>query len=395
MFLLFVVSAIVFAVGYAAIMLLYWCGWRRMPEFVLPEDVEPDTRVTVIIPARNEAEQIGACLKSILSGSYPIDLVEIIVVDDYSEDDTPAVVLDLSENLRDRKGRSPVRLLHLSDFTRAGDLLNSYKKKAITAAISQAYGEFIVTTDADCTAPKDWLKLLVARRVPAVEAVAAPVLFYQEKTIFEHFQSLDFLGLMGITGAGIHLGFQRMGNGANLAYPKAVFQEVGGFEGSENIASGDDMFLIQKIAKRYPGGVRFLKSRHAAIQTNAKPDWKSFMQQRIRWGTKNAALPEWRVKVILATVFLFCWMILGTATYCLLFAAQNKPTDMWYLLLALLALKALPDFIFLREICRFFRREDLLPYFWPSFFLHIMYIAGIGLASVCYRQYEWKGRRVR
>jgi len=378
MFLVFVFVSLVFAVAYAAIMSLYWLGWRRLPESRVSETPEPDTRITVIIPARNEAATIGACLDAILSGSYPLDLLDIIVVDDHSEDNTAGVVRLQAEKAN--RNKEIIRLIHLCDYLQPGEMIRSHKKKALEIAIAQAKGDWMVTTDADCVAEKDWLRYLSPSSGDVCRV--APVLFYREQNLFERFQSLDFLGLMGITGAGIHLGFQRMGNGANLGYSKAVFEELGGLAGSEHIASGDDIFLIQKIARRYPEGLCFVKSRHAVVRTLAKPDWRSFVQQRIRWGTKNAALPEWKVKAILAVVFLFCWCIL---------LSVFVP----WLLFMLLAIKALFDFIFLRELSRFFGRRDLLRAFWPAFFLHIVYIAGVGLWSIRGGTYEWKGRRLK
>lgn len=385
----YLIFSVLLASAYGAIMRGYWRGWRDLPAWVLPKNYTPTSLVTVVIPARNEAENIGECLRSVLVGTYPPGLLEIIVVDDHSEDATAQIVAQIAENQAVK-----IQLLRLSDFLAPDERLNSHKKKAIETALAHASGELIVTTDADCICPPDWLRLLVSvfERWPQVRMVAAPVLFHRERGLLERFQSLDFAGMMGITGAGIHLRFQRMGNGANLAYRKSAFVEVGGYAGVYGRASGDDVFLMQKIAARWPnGGVFFLKNAAATVLTEAKPTLREFVRQRIRWGSKNAASPEKRVTLVLAAVFFFCWNILLNAV---LFAAFPC-WELGIVLAIQLIYKALADWQLLREMCVFFGRRDLLRWFWPSFFMHIAYIAGVGAASQFFQKYEWKGRQVR
>ncbi len=408
----FLIVALALAAAYVALMLRYLYGWRSLPTGRPPAGWIPAVRVSVVVPARNEAANIAACLESIAAGTYPAHLVEIIVVDDFSDDDTASLVVQLAEQWkRAAKNRPHLHLLQLPDFIRPGETVHSHKKKAIETGIAQASGELVVTTDADCIASSDWLRLLAAVfyapgasqssasrtddiHLPnGVAILTAPALFHREKNLLQRFQSLDFLGLMGITGAGIQLGTQRMGNGANLAYPKAVFEAVGGFEGNERHASGDDMFLIQKVAARWPSGVFFLKNLAAAVYTEAKPDWRAFVQQRLRWGTKNAALPEWSVRLALLTVFLFCWSI--WLNLALALAGGDHARHFAILFLLQLALKALADYLLLSDLCRFFDRKDLLKWFAPSFFLHTLYIPLIGTASLFFKRYNWKGRQVR
>jgi cellulose synthase/poly-beta-1,6-N-acetylglucosamine synthase-like glycosyltransferase len=383
--------------AYAVLLLLYRHGWRTLPGWDIPGGWSPAARISVVIAARNEAARIGACLRSIMEGTYPPDLLEIIVVDDFSEDGTAGAVQRLSREWKIAGIDAPgIWVLQLADALQPGEPLASHKKKAIEWGIAHAGGDLIVTTDADCIAPADWLRLIASYfdRHPDAAIVAGPVAFHHERNWLQRFQSLDFLGLMGITGAGIRLGRQRMGNGANLAYPKAIFEAVGGFDGNAGRASGDDMFLIQKVAARWPGGVFFLKNRAATVLTEAEADWRAFFRQRLRWGTKNAALPEWPVRLVLLAVFLFCWSIWINAGRVVLGVPASGSIHPAVVLSLQLAVKATADFFFLRGMCRFFKREDLLRSFVPSFFLHTLYIPLVGTASLFFKKYEWKGRKV-
>jgi cellulose synthase/poly-beta-1,6-N-acetylglucosamine synthase-like glycosyltransferase len=384
MFAFYSIFCIFLTLAYLAIMAIYWLGWRKLKAYHLPKNNAPKTFISVLIPARNEAENIGTCLESILLGNFPKTHYEIIVIDDHSEDETAQIVLNYSKNHQN------IRLIKLSEHLNPDEKLQSPKKKAVETAIKQAKGTLIVTTDADCVVLPDWLSLIVAAfEEYSPKMIAAPVVFHKEKNLLQWFQSLDFVGMMGITGAGIHWGFQRMGNGANLAYTKAVFEEVNGFEGVDDRASGDDMYLLQKVANRYPDGIFFLKNKEARVFTEAKSDWRGFVQQRIRWGSKNAAYPEKWVTILLALVFFFCWTLVINIFLLPFF------TELRRLFIFQIIVKMGIDFLFLREMSLFFNKKNLLRWFIPSCFMHIVYIAFVGLMSQLVKNYEWKGRKLR
>lgn len=357
-------------------------GWQELSVWKIPDKFKAETKITVLLPARNEAENIITCLHSILQQSYPKTHWEVIVLNDHSTDETPALVQSIKA--------SNIRLLHLADYIEAGET-QSYKKKAIEIGIAAAKGDLIVTTDADCIVQKDWLALIASfYQTYQCKFIAAPVNFHQEKNALERFQSLDFMGMMGTAGGGIQRKFMRMCNGANLAYEKAVFYEVNGFEGINKMASGDDMLLMQKVAARYPNGIAYLKQLQATTYTTAKPTLASFFQQRLRWATKSSSYQEGIVTFILALVFFFCCNII----FSLLVAVFVSPQAI-FLFISSLFVKALMDYLFLSSMSVFFQRKDLLRSFIPSFFMHIAYIIFIGFAANLVKKYEWKGRKVQ
>ncbi len=357
-------------------------GWTALPLWTLPESFQPQTFFTVLIPARNEAENIQACLESIFQQNYPAHLLEVIVIDDHSTDATPDIVRSLSF--------SGLRLLSLSEHINENDT-RSFKKKAISIGITEAKGMVMVSTDADCLVERNWLNLLAAyyeKHQP--KFMAAPVNFHREESIFERFQSLDFLGMMGVTGAGLHRGFMSMCNGANLAYEKKAFEAIGGFSGIDHLASGDDMLLMQKMAEHYPGQLAYVKNKEARTYTTAQKTLRSFIRQRIRWASKSSSYQEVQVTFILAMVFFFCCNIVLCALLIPFFG-----TTMLMLFLFQLLVKGIMDYFFLSSMSQFFDRTDLMRSFIPAFFMHILYIVGIGFLANIVKQYEWKGRRVK
>ena len=375
---------------YFLLLLYYWLGWQSIPEYDRPKNSSSRTRITLIVPARNEAENIGACLESINNQSYPKELFEVLVVDDHSTDDTAAVV---------KKYASPnTRLIYLKDFVK-GEELNSYKKKAIEIAIAQSTGELMVTTDADCVVNKNWLQTIAAfyeQHQPAF--IAAPVSIASGNNFIEIFQALDFMTLQGITGASVHKKIHSMCNGANLAYTKKAFTEVGGFSGIDNIASGDDMLLMHKIYKLHPDKVMFVKSKEAIVQTAPVKTIAAFFNQRIRWASKAGKYDDKRIFAVLLLVYMVnvllfvlpvAGLILGGQNS--IFNTHNSIIEWW---LSLLVTKTFIELIFLYPVAGFFGKQKLLWFFPLMQPFHIIYsiLAG-GLGA--FGTYKWKERRVK
>ncbi|MFQ5445380.1 MAG: glycosyltransferase [Saprospiraceae bacterium] len=383
-FLSWLIFSFLLAVFYVYIIGRYAKGWKRIPVWQVPGGFKPLTKVSVLVPARDEAENIIACLNSIARQSLPPHLFEVIVLDDHSSDGTAGLVEAFS------KKHPTFKLIKLADHIRPGET-QSFKKKAIETGVLHASGNLIVTTDADCEVQRDWLLLLVSYfEKTGCQFIAAPVNFFHEKNTFERFQSLDFLGMMCSTAASIHLRLKNMSNGANLAYSKAVFMEVNGFDGINHLASGDDILLMQKIAARHPGKIGFLKNKNATVYTTAKPTVSAFVSQRVRWASKSADYKEWMVTFILGMVFLFCSSIVISLAMVPWWGEKAL-----LLFLGLFAVKAVTDYFFLGMMARFFERSELMKSYFPSQFLHIMYIVAVGVLGNVVKRYEWKGRKVR
>ena len=354
--------------------------WKRLPKWRIPKNFVPSTHVSIIIPARNEEGNIEKCLEAISKQTYPASLREVIVIDDFSADKT----MEVARNWL-WKG---VKVLSLRDILI--DEAKGGKKKAIEEGIRAAQGKLIITTDADSISGPKWLENIVSYyQSQDVRILTAPVVFHKDKTLIERFQALDFLGMMGITAVGINRKWFHLANGANLAYEKEIFYEVGGFEGIDDVASGDDVLLIQKVAARFPGKIGFVKSKGAVVFTKPKPDFKSFLNQRIRWASKSAYYKEDSLLFTQSLVFLFCIFIILS-----FFSIPFLGWMAYWVFLSLFMIKALLDYYFLREVTEFFGRKKLLKSFWVAEVLHIVYITSAGLLGTLKKEYNWKDRRV-
>lgn len=368
---LLVITILLFVL-YSLLILYYWQSWKAIPDFNISNTM-PVTKISVIVPARNEENNIGQLLEALKNQTYPAPLFEIIVVNDHSTDTTADIV----------RRFSTVKLIQLKE-----DNINSYKKKAIETGIAAATGELIVTTDADCIPKKEWLTTIAAfRQEKGSVFIAAPVVLDCNSTIIEIFQSLDFMILQGITGASVYKKIHSMCNGANLTYERKVFNEVNGFTSVDHIASGDDMLLMHKIWKLYPHKVHYLKSNDAIVSTRPMKTWKAFFNQRIRWASKAKKYDDKRIIVVLLLVYLFNLCFLG-----LMVAAIWHPYY-WIFIIGLWIAKTIVELPLFISLSHFFNKPWAIKFFFFFQPLHIIYTIVSGLFGQ-FGKYEWKGRRV-
>jgi cellulose synthase/poly-beta-1,6-N-acetylglucosamine synthase-like glycosyltransferase len=335
------------------------------------------TRVTILIAARNEEEGIHLTIKDILAQDYPKDLLEVIIVDDHSTDRTAEIIKSYASQ--------GITLLQLNE----AEPLNSYKKKAIAKAIELSTGELLVATDADCRMGSKWLSSVVNYyETNNLVMISSPVTYFEEQSLFELLQTLEFSFLIGIGAAFIGNGKASTCNGANLAYRKDVFYEVGGFKGIDDVASGDDELLLQKIAEKYPKGIGFLKKRDAVVYTHAKPNLKEFLQQRRRWASKSTKYKDKKVVALAVGIWLFNLSLLINA------GLSFYSMQYFKLFVLQMLLKYLFEAVFLIPIMKFFKRQALVGLLSIISPIHIIYFVYVGLIGNT-RKYAWKGRVVR
>jgi len=366
---------LIFFLIYGSLFFYYKKGWCSFSEFST-QGTNKYSFISVIVPARNEERHIGELLTALKQQSYPQRNFEIIVVDDFSDDSTAHIV----------KSFKLPNLLLLQPGVQADA---SSKKKAIETAVRTAKGELIVTTDADCIPPVDWLQTINGFYVQKEASfIVAPVKFSHNKSLLQAFQAIDFITLQGITASSVATNFHTMCNGANLAYKKQSFIDVNGFEGIEHVATGDDMLLMYKIWKENPGKVFYLKSEQAIMKTEPMLTWKDFYMQRKRWASKTLVYHDFRIIAVLAFVYLFnCLFFI-----LVLFSFSNS--EYWLYVIGYLFLKTAIEWNFVSAVAHFYKEQKLMSYFFLFQPLHILYTVVVGSISQ-FGKYEWKGRRTK
>ena len=343
--------------------------WLKMSTSQTSKISIKDTKLTIIIPVRNEAENILKLLQDLNNQDYPFENFEVIVANDGSTDDTEQLVLAFQE-----VAKYDLKLLNIFNENET-----SPKKRAIKKSIEISSGQLIITTDGDCRVSANWLtSIQQCFKASDAKLISSPVTFTSENIFFNTAQIIEFASLIGSGACAMYLKRPNMCNGANIAYTREVFEEVGGFTGNEHLASGDDEFLMHKIAKLYPDKVVFNLDKNAIVYTKSQPDLLYFYQQRKRWGSKWKHYNDWKVSVL--AIFIFT-INLGVIISYFTFNFID------------LLLKFSAEFVFLCLIISFLGHRNKIKYIPIIQLFYPFYVVFFGLIAQG-KGYHWKGRKL-
>jgi cellulose synthase/poly-beta-1,6-N-acetylglucosamine synthase-like glycosyltransferase len=366
--------SIIIIIIYVALIGLLIYGFDNVDDYYL-QDLKSDSKFSIIIPFRNESKHLEQLLISLNSLNYPRNKFEVILVDDNSEDDSISIINNFIKKAKESLD------LNLINSTNSS---SSPKKNAITSAIKIAKYKWIVTTDADCIFSTYWLDALnefILTQYP--DAIVAPVTYHGTASFNARFQALDFLSLQGATIGGFGINKPFMCNGANFAYKKSVFNSVNGFEGNTYIASGDDIFLLEKFVKT--NNVRYLKSQKAIVRTQPVRTINELFEQRIRWASKTSSYNNWFAKIIGVVIFLGNLLSILLVPFIIFKLISIK------IAVALIVLKFSIDFLLLFKTARFYKQDSILASYILSSIVYPFFNVFIALFSII-KPYKWKGR---
>lgn len=366
--LLFILLLYAFLIGWLL------SGWLKLPPGGNLSD-KPETRISLLIPARNEQENISRLLRDVQLQDYPPDLLEIIVIDDHSEDQTALVADSFIPEMKYK-----MHVLRVTGESRG-------KKSAIHLGVSKAMGDLIITTDADCRAGAAWIRSMASffeQYHP--QMILAPVRYSNNTNFFGWMQEFEFMSLQLTTGGSAGMKNPLLANGANLAFRREAYQKCGGYSDNSAIPSGDDMFLLSGIKKEFgKTSIQYLKSAKAIITTNPESTLKGFVSQRLRWVSKTRGYKDWFLLSVSALVYLtnlalFIALIAG------IFFFQVRIMAMVFFIMKLLI--DLPSMI---AATRFFKRKQLIWLLPMLEIINSIYTSLIGIAGNV-MSFGWKGR---
>jgi len=329
-------------------------------------------KYSIVIPFRNEVDNLDGLLASLARLDYPLDHFELIFVNDHSEDEGATRVMDFIQDYP----KIDVQLVNSSGA--AGG-----KKNALKVGIGLAKYDYILCTDADCQVSQKWIHSINNTSKSAHCMIVAPVTFLDKSGFLAAFQQLDFFALQGTGFGTIGLGKATLNNAANLAFPKNAYLKVGGYD-EHQTPSGDDIFLLEKFANH---NIEIIASAHSdsIVSTTSETSWSGLLNQRVRWSSKakfykNGAL----VYLGILTVFQNLLM--------LFFYSGALLVEKYACLFIILGLsKWLIDFILLFLVASFFEKKKALFYLIPVQLMYPFYIVLVWILSLTVK-YEWKGR---
>jgi len=357
-----------FLLIYALLIFLFILGLTKIKRNYLISVTELPF-LTVVVACRNESNNLKHLAKTLINQNYPIEKFEIILVNDHSIDTTADVLRDIE------KSDNRFRILHLTS--------NCFgKKAALRKGIEHAQGDIIAVTDADCRIPSNWLSGIANSFANKQIKLLLGAVKMESKNFFESLQALEFNSLIGSSMGAAMMGFPFLANGANMAFRKTSFLET---DIKPNIASGDDIFLLQGIKSKYgASAITFLTDPSTVILTKPKKTLQAFLLQRLRWLSKSKGYSD--PQIIFIGIIIFTTNIL-LLIGCLFFCS------LWPYFLAGLVAKFSVDFILLFFSSRFLRQKSLLIYSFPLLIIYPFYLFLVSLLAL-FKTPEWKARKI-
>ncbi len=236
--------------------------------------------VSIVVAARNEADNLAAHLPLVLAQAYPA--LEVVVTDDASTDATPEVLAKavVAESVDERNGPTDAQAPRLRHLRLENKRLPG-KKEALATSIEHARHDWLLATDADCRpASPRWVAAMMDARTPAAEIVLgyAPQLsapgwlnrWIRYETTYTAAQYL---------GAAL-AGWPYMGVGRNLLYHRGVYDRVGGFRRHEHLTGGDDDLLVNAGATA--ANTVVCLAPESWVYSAPKGTWRAYVRQKRR-----------------------------------------------------------------------------------------------------------------
>jgi len=227
--------------------------------------------VSILIPFRNEMENLENLSKELLKLNYPE--LEILLIDDHSEDGSLAFLQSKFQS------KNHIKILQSPGIG---------KKKALEFGVDASTGDLILCSDADCRFSADWVRNMVVPFLdPKIQLVAGPVLSEGQSSYFQRFQQIEWSSILLLTQYSFNQMRPLMCSGANLAYRKSAFLSVNGYDLNIQLLSGDDEFLLKKIHRHFGReSCVFLPSVESLVFTESLKNVSELINQRIRWAGK-------------------------------------------------------------------------------------------------------------
>ncbi len=328
-------------------------------------------RVSIVVAARNEEENIPDLLTALLSQQYPGNLYEIIIVDDKSKDRTFSLV----QSVQDKR----IRLLRTEDR----DNHASPKKVALDYGIQHAEGDIILLTDADCRPPATWIATMVQHFTPETGVVIgfSPYELPKLKSMTDYMFALESMSLAAVTAGSTGWGYPATCSGRNLAYRKSVYHQVDGFEHIKHILSGDDDLFL-KLAQKTQWKIRYAFQPASVVPTFRLKNVHEFVRQRLRHASKSFHYDVSKIAA-LSAVYAFNLLIFVSLP---LWLAGILPTLLPF---AAISIKAVAEFILLYRFANHMDRLSYLRIFPLAELMHIPYVVIFGALGP-FKPMKWK-----
>lgn len=232
--------------------------------------------VSILVPAHNEGKVIGKTVESLLSLDYPIDKMELIVINDNSSDNSK----DILQSIKNRHGKYNFTIINTDNITGGKG-----KSNALNIGYQVAKGDFIAIYDADNTPERTALRYLIQTIVkdPSLGAVIGKFRTRNKhKNILTKFINIETLSFQWIAQAGRRqlLGLCTI-PGTNFVLRRTTIEKLGGWDTKAIAEDTEISFRIYKMGQR----ITYVPQ---SVTWEQEPETAAvWIKQRTRWVKGN------------------------------------------------------------------------------------------------------------
>tara|TARA_X000000368_G_scaffold172745_1_gene136234 strand:- start:509 stop:1627 length:1119 start_codon:yes stop_codon:yes gene_type:complete len=362
---------------YIRLFFLYSVSWRKE---ILPEKKNTSDFISVVIACRNEEENISEIIQCIKNQSISKNRIELIIVNDHSNDNT------LQKLQFEKEDCSFLKIINLKEK-------HFGKKSAIRKGVKAAKGKVILCTDADCRMRNNWIQTILDYfTIQECKFISAPVVYSKSESLFSKYQELELLSLVSSAGSAINKKSPILCNGANIAFKRKEYLEIPDDE-LERFAT-DDISLLHYFKKKFKDSIFFAKEKEAVVTTLKCKNIFSYFSQKIRWISSSKKVSDRdTILISLLVYFVNCLLLICSIIVLCLLVSLSQVNTMFLFCISIYLLKVVTDFCFLFYSLNFFSRRDLLIYLFPFVLINSIITVVIVPLSLLI-PVKWKGRKI-
>lgn len=325
--------------------------------------------VSVLVPARNEEENIEQCLKSLVASNYPQDKFEIIAINDRSTDKTLEIMQKIASE------HSNIKVVNITDEQQKQNLRG--KAGALHFGAETAKGELLMMTDADCVVHPNWIRTIAQKFADKNIGFVASFTLISGKRLFDIVQAVEwiYMNTMGTAGVAYNMPLGCFGN--NLSVRREAYEKFGGYRNIPFSVTED--LSLQKAVHNAGYAMHYVVDLNGTVTTKPCKTFVEYISQHRRWAMGGLTLGWKAVVFVLSSMLMWIGIGLSLATANYAYA------------IALFGLRFAGDFSIIFPSIVKLKQYRLLPYILPSvvFFLIIELIIPFTLFT---KKVRWKGQ---
>ena len=324
--------------------------------------------ISIIIPAKNESKTIENCLQGLLEQDYPADYMEIILVNDCSEDNTGEIIDQYSEKY------TYIQSIHIDRMNQN----NNGKLYAIDQGVIRSKGDIIITTDADIEMGKKWVSSMVANINSDIGLIVGMTMDNYTNKVIHLFQALDGASIKIVSALFVTIGFPITCQGSNLAFLKEAYMEVRSRVLELGKAYGNREWLMQEIDMHTKWGIKEQLAMDSIAYTKPQDSWSSLINQRSRWASTGKNYSKMSIRLYL-TMLYFSFVSLLIIPFILNFK----------LTILIWSVKLLIDYLVTIQMLKLINDLKLIKAFPIVFILQPILVVLTAFLGT-FRMYKWK-----